>query len=799
MDTAEERGELCGRILCDLGAEVIRVEPPGGSPSRRIGPCVAGTDTSLAFALRNAGKRSVCLDLTTDPDRNRLFGLLDGADVWIDSRPGAGNRTAELDPRSVLARTPRLVVAVLSDFGLTGPHRDYLGSDMIAVATGGMLYRSGAPEKPPVMIPGTLGYDTLAVSAAVGIVLACIERRHSGRGQVLDVSAQEAVANLADWSVPLYSTLGIFQHREGAGSYPIYRCKDGWVRMLIFSKRHWQAVLDWIGRPEELLDPALEDYWARFAARPLIDEHLGRFFRDWTKIAAAEEAQRRGLAATPLLTAAEAIDNPHSRARDGFIEREIAPGLRARIPSGFYIIDGVRIGPRSRAPAAGEHDAEFADAAGICEKTTVFANPMDRRPAPSSPAPAVPSRLDAPALLPFDGVFAVDLGVGVAGPEVGRLLVEYGAEVVKVESSTAPDFVRTVIPGPVNAPFTSSNRGKKSLGVNLKTEEGSALVRRLIAQADILIENSATGVLERLGLDPASLLRENPRLIVFSTRLLGSDGPWKNWIGYGPNAHAASGLQYLWNYPEDVDRPAGSTNIHPDHYTGRLGTLAVAAALIRRERCGQGMHIDVAQFEVLQQLIGDLLAAESVAPGTVGPRGNDSELGVPWGVYPCAGDDEWCVVNVRTDEQWRALRECLQSDGWTNDDSSLDHIEGRRKRKQEIDAALQRWTRKREPMQAMHELQEAGVPAGAVEHPAMQVADPHLKARGFFRVIQQAQLGDVTVEGPCFRGERLLPRAVGSAPLLGEHTREICSARLGLAPADIERLLASGVLEQWAG
>ncbi|RMD81174.1 MAG: CoA transferase, partial [Candidatus Dadabacteria bacterium] len=670
-------------------------------------------------------------------------------------------------------RHPHLIAVTMSDFGSSGPHADYAGSDMIAVAAGGMLYRAGAPEKPPVTVPGSLGYDTLAVSAAVGVALAYWYRRRTRKGCTIDVSAQEAVANLADWGVPIYSTLGIYQHREGAGSYPIYRCKDGWIRMLIFSKRQWHAVLDWIGRPQELLDPLFEEYFGRYANRPLIDRYLSEFFAGWNMIEAATEAQRRGLAATPLLRPAEAIDNPHTRARSSFVPMEILPGVRPRVPAGFYTIDGERVGPRGRAPLAGEHQQ------------------LELRPALREPAQPT-NAAGHQAKPPLADLFVVDLGTGVAGPEVGRLLADFGAEVVKVESKTAPDFVRTVIPGDINAPYTSSNRGKQSLGVNLKTERGAALARRLVAQADVLIENSAVGVLERLGLEIARLRADNPRLIVFSTRLLGSSGPWCKWIGYGPNAHAVSGLQYLWNYPEDAERPAGSTNIHPDHYVGRLGALAVLAALVRRERTGRGMHIDVAQFEVLQQLIGDVLAAETLVGGSARPAGNDSPLGYPWGVYPCAGDDEWCVINVATDEQWAALCRHIGRPEW----AAVRGAAARRKRREEIDAAIAEWTGSQEPLEVMRVLQDAGVPAAAVEHPALQLADPHLKARGFFRTIEQPRLGSVCVEGPCFRAEGHEPTDDRPAPLLGQHTRSICRRRLGLSDGEIEELLAAGVLEE---
>ncbi len=776
VDTVCERGELAGRLLADLGAEVIRIEPPGGSSSRRLPPLAPGSEGSLHFALRNAGKKSLCLDLSAAGDRAHFSDLLARADVWLDDGELAGAQPWSEAERA--QRWPRLIVATISDFGRTGPYRDYLGSDMIGVAMGGMLYRAGVPEKPPVVPPGVLGYDAAAVSAAFAVIVAFLQREQCGSGQTIDVSVQEAVACLADWSVPLFSTLGMFQHREGAGSYPLYQCRDGWLRMMIFSKRQWRALLDWMDRPESLSDPSLLEYWGRFSQRELIDREIGKFFASWDKEAACSEAQRRGLAATPLLRPAEAIDNPHTRARGSFVTREVLRDVNAKVAAGFFVIDGERVGPRGRAPETDEHREQIL---GCLSQ--------------ESARPQRVSRAGESAALPFEGLLVLDLGTGVAGPEVGRLLLDYGAEVIKIEWGETPDFVRTVIPGPSNAPFTSSNRGKKSFGVNLKTEQGQRLVRRLAAKADVLIENSAVGVLQRLGLAHDELRRLNPRLIIFSTRLLGSTGPWKEWIGYGPNVHAVSGLQYLWNYAEDAGTPAGSTNIHPDHYVGRLGALAVAAALYRRARSGSGSHIDVAQFEVLQQLIGDLLACESLQAGSVEPRGNDSALGFPWGVYPCAGDDEWCAITVRQPDHWRALSSVLGRPEWAADPALAD-ASGRRKAAEEIEAAIRAWTREREPFDAMDALQSAGVPAGVVEHPAHQTRDPHLIERGFFESVEQPALGAVTLEGACFRASGIKARPAGPAPLLGEHTREICRSLLELGERETDDLIAAGVLEE---
>ncbi len=777
IDMTDERGALCGRVLADLGADVIYVEPPFGSPFRHAPPLAPDAKTSLAFAFRNAGKRAVALDIATAGGQEDLHRLLSSADAWIESTPPGTFTSYGFAPEDVRRAHPALVITSITDFGQSGPYRDYRGTDMIGYAMGGMLYRAGAAHRPPVVAPGSQAYDTASITAAFGTVTALYHRRTTGRGDWLDVSVQEATANLADWSVPLYSMMAYYTHREGAGMYPVYRCTDGWVRLIVIGIKHWRALRAWMGEPAELQDPTYDEFLQRVFNRPTIEPVIQRFFESWTKLAVAREAQARGIPATPVLEPGEVLDNEHTRARRTFVELDVLPGLRAKMPSGFFEIDGVRVGPTRGAPAVGEHNEAVA--------AEVRATPADRDAAAAAADPS----------FPFASLRVIDFGVGVAGVEVGRLLAEYGAEVIKVESRLAPDFIRVVIPGPMNPPFASSNRSKSSFGVNLKTPEGVALARRLVSMADVVVENSATGVMDRLGLGYADLQRINPRVIMFSTQLLGAAGPWKGWSGYGPNAHAVSGLQYLWNYPEDRDKPEGSTNIHPDHLVGRLGALAVVAALLHRERDGRGAHIHVAQFEALVQLLGDLFMKESLAPGTVHPRGNGSDHGAPWGVYPCTGDDEWCVINVRNDAEWRALRTALGSPEWMRV-SQYDSVEGRRQGSAQIDEALAAWTRERAPADVMTLLQHHGVPAAVVAHPIHQINDPHLTERNFFQRIDQVGLGPLILEGAGFKTIDMPAARVESAPLLGQHTRSICRSWLAMSDADIDALVTAGVLEE---
>jgi crotonobetainyl-CoA:carnitine CoA-transferase CaiB-like acyl-CoA transferase len=331
--------------------------------------------------------------------------------------------------------------------------------------------------------------------------------------------------------------------------------------------------------------------------------------------------------------------------------------------------------------------------------------------------------------------------------------------------------------------------------VNLKTERGRELVRRLVREADVLIENSATGVMERLGLGPAAARETNPRLVYFSSQMAGSAGPWKEWSGYGPSTHALAGLQYLWNYLEDEERPAGSANIHPDHLVGRLGAFAVLAGLVHRRRSGRGLHADAAQFETALGLLGDLFALESLQPGSVRPQGNASPRGAPWGCYRCAGEDEWCVVNVGADAEWEGLRAALRDPGWARD-PTLGTSDGRTARRKQLDERLEAWTRERSPREAMEALQRHGVPAGLVAHARHHLEDPHLAARGYLLRLEQTSLGSVVLEGPAFHGTALPEPILRPAPLLGEHTRRIARERLGLSDREIDELLAAGVLEE---
>jgi crotonobetainyl-CoA:carnitine CoA-transferase CaiB-like acyl-CoA transferase len=772
IDHVDECGEMCGRLLADLGADVIRIEPAAGATSRSLPPFHNGA--SLYFAIRNLGKQGVTLDLDSAEGRKRLDQLLDGADVWIESdRAGTSNR------REMLERHPGLVVTSITPFGLTGPYRDYVATDAVLVAMSGLLFRSGVLGKPPLVAPGALAYDIAGTTAAFATVAALWDRARTGRGQHLDVSVVEAAAQTSDWALPNFSATkarggSYFELRMGSAPiYTMYPCADGYLRLIILTARQWHAMRTWLGDPEVLRPDHFDQLLGRMQIQhDLLDPIFAEFFKDKTKLELSREAQRRGLAMTPVLSPDEVLAADHFAARKTFRKAEVADGVSGSVADGFFVLDGRRLGFTGRAPAIGEHDHQT--------------------PAPI--AKATPAAGSAQPHRPFAGLRVLDFGIGGVGVEAGRLLAEYGADVIKIETRAHPDFIRAIFGTEMNPSFASSSRCKRSFGVNLRTPQGLALIKQLVAMSDLVVENSATGTMEKMGLSFEQMRAINPRIVFVSSQLMGASGPWKDWIGFGPNSRTAGAMTWLWNFAEG-GMPPGSGAIHPDHLAGRMLALGGVATLLARERTGVGGHLEVAQVEVIVGLLADLMLKASLEPGSLKPQGNHNPRCAPWGIYPCAGNERWCAITVRGDDDWRRFRAAIGDPEWSRA-REYETAPGRVDARAELDRHVTEWTSTRTDRDVTDILQRAGVPAGFMMYASDMPDDPHLRARGFLQAIDQPGVGAMTFEGPAFHATSIADPIVAPAPGLGEHTREICRTLLGIDDAEISKLVAEGVLEE---
>ena len=773
IDMAEGKAEMCGRFLADLGADVIRVEPPGGAPSRALAPLHAGV--SLRFATHNAGKRGVVIDHTTSEGREQLLRLLDRADIWIESaRPGAMSEPG-LAVDLVHARNAKLVVLSITDFGQTGPYRDWIATEWTLLAMGGVLSRSGLPGREPLMPPGDLALQVTAVQATWAALVAYWNRLERGYGDHVDFSLYEATAQVVDPAMGVVGTAQVAGYeptrdRPAPGPYPIFRCRDGHVRVVLLAPRQWHAMRAWLGEPEELQDPEFETIRGRALASERLHAVFDQHFRERSKYELTLEGQARGVPIAPVLEPADVLAAEHYRIRGAIARTQLAPGIEADAPTGFAEIDGRRVRSARRAPRLGEHDDE------------VFTEPARSLIGCSADARTTGR--------PFEGLRVLDFGVIVLGAEAARLFADQGAEVIKIESQAFPDGARI---SPVH--FAIGHRGSKSVGVNLRSPEGVDLVKRLVAQSDVVLANFKPGTLEKLGLGAQALREINPGIVIASSSAVGATGPWSSWMGYGPLVRCASGLTSLWRYRDDPDSFSDSTTIHPDHYAARVTAIAALAALIARRKSGRGAEIATSQAETILMQISTPLVEEALRPGVIEVTGNAGRHAAPWGVYPCAGDDEWCVVTVRDDDDWRRLRDALGNPQWASD-ADLARATGRLARRAEIDEHLTRWTRALHPREVTATLQAAGVPAGFMQRPTEFEDDPQLQAREFLRVLEQPGLEPRPVDNAPFRSQRIPAPAETPAPEPGEHTREICTGLLGLTTDEVDRLIASGVLEE---
>jgi benzylsuccinate CoA-transferase BbsF subunit len=400
----------------------------------------------------------------------------------------------------------------------------------------------------------------------------------------------------------------------------------------------------------------------------------------------------------------------------------------------------------------------------------------------------------------YSGLRVLELGAGAAGPVATRYFAEQGATVVRIESRRRPDFLRQ-IPGPGGPPAAGSaldgspmfallNPDKRSVALNLQTPEGVDLAWRLVGWAEVVLENFAPGVLERLGLAPARMLERRPDLVVVSSCLFGQTGPERDYPGFGGQGSAIAGFNELTGWP---DREAiGPYATITDSLSPRYVALLVAAALLERRRSGRGRHIDVSQIETGVYSLSEAVVRCS-AGGEVARRAGNREAGAaPHGVYPCAGEDAWIAIAVRSDAEWHALVSAMGAPRWAGE-ARFATAAAREAHQDALDERVAAFTRGSGAYALAAALQAAGVPAGPVQNVPELLRDPQLAHRGHFVRLEHAALGALFGERSGFRLSESPGGFERPGPLLGEHTHEVLSGILGLARAEIDDLVARGV------
>ncbi len=824
LDLTEGGFNWCGKLLADLGADVIKVEPPGGSPTRKIGPFIdpedeLGPDSSLFWAAYCVNKRSVTLDLESEHDRARFRELASSADFLIESFKPGYMASLGLGYDDLAPSNPGLVYTSITPYGQTGPYAQHDAPDLVAWAMGGMQYICGDKDRPPVRISAPQAQLHAAGQAAAGTMAAFWHRQQTGQGQHVDVSMQLAVIWTLMNATPFPPLHGINIERDGAfrsrgplSIRQVFTCADGHVS-IVSSPRTlsgmtewmveegvcpgWMIEIEWEGggiSPNDLLENP--DAMARFQA---VQSEMERFVATKTKRDLYQRAIDRGILLAPCHTVQDIAESEQLAARDFWVDLEHPANGRKLTHLGPFIKFGQNpIRFQRAAPKAGEHNDEILSSAKL--------NGNDRNVPSRSSLPV--SRSSPP--MPLHGIKVLDFSWVGVGPITTKHLADFGADVIRIESVSRPDTLRNGapfkegIPGINRSQFSANyNSSKRGLGLNLATERGRDLAKQLIREwkPDVIAESFTPRVMPGLGLAYDDVRKLVPDVIYFSTCQQGQTGPHSGYAGFGMLAGALAGFYHITGWPDR--EPAGPYGAYSDFVNPPNAAAAIVAALEYRRRTGRGQRLDLSQYECATHFLAPAIMDYMTNGRLLNRRGNADDTAAPHNVYRCADyhraytgeGEQWIAIVVSDDDQWRALCDQMGRADLASD-TRLASADGRRANMSDIDAAIASWTRDKDARALMLRLQDAGVPAGVVQSQADLWEDPQIAHRGFFQWVEHAECGLMPYDGLAYQLSRTPGAIRMPQALVGQHNAEILSETLGMGQAEVDALLADGVLEQ---
>ncbi len=763
LDLAGIEGQYVGRLLADMGADVIKVEPPAGDAARNLSPFAGGIrdpERSLVFANFNANKRSVVIDMESPDGLSAFKQLVATSDVLVETYP-PGHLEARGAGAEVLGRiNPSLVHVSLTPFGRDGPHSGYRALDLHVQAMGGMMMIQGDDERAPCMAPAQQGYQMASLHAAMGTMVALVARNRTGRGQLVEVSTQEVIANTF-FQLVRYSALGEIERRPGRGTnlplVGIYEARDGgWINVTPLTPGHITSTFEWIGDPR-FVGPEWLDRDHRQAHAEVIVEALTQHVAKFDAAVFVDEAQARRIPCELVALPRDFAESPQLAFREYFKSFEHPAFGRHPMAGAPFRLSETPWEVTRPAPSLGQHTQEV-----LGEQPTA---PVETSASAETPGPA---------RLPLEGVRVVDFTRVWVGPYATRHLADYGAEVIKIESTLFDTNTRT---GAV--PMAADlNRNKKSITLDLHHPEAQDLAKQLIAQSDIVVDNFAVNVMDRFGIGYDELRKVKPDIIQMSMPGWGSTGPWRDHVSYGGQVLSASGLGYLWGHPESP--PSARAKFpYADFLVAVHGAFAALVALYYRQRTGVGQAVEVSQEEAMGHTMGVPLLDYFVNQNPGEPVGNRHADYAPHGVYPCRGDDAWAAIACTTDKEWQALRAALDEPDWMTD-PELDTVDRRLARQDEVDALLSTWTIDKTPKQVMYLLQRAGVPATAVQNNEDVFHDPHLTARRYAVDLDHPDFGPLRHAGLTVRLSETPGRADLPSPALGQDNDDVFVGLIGL-------------------
>ncbi|MDI4235788.1 CoA transferase [Bradyrhizobium sp. Arg237L] len=770
----------CARLFADFGATVQKVEPPAGDPLRRAAPLTPKGESAW-FAFLNFNKSSVVLDRWDTSASSRLTELIESCDILLDGRDIDAADCPPLDLAAIKEKHPGLIHLEAGWFGDVGPYASFAATDSTIRALTGLIKLVGPIEGPPMHAPD---FQTGILAGLWGFIAASssvLGRMQDGRGRASRLSIFESTIAVTEYVMFESFSRGDVMRRIGVNrfwpTFPvgIYETKQGWLGVTTVTPAQWRSFCEMLGLFELRDDPKLFLGVDRLQHVEAIEAKVlprlkQRTAREWFA-----EGLKRKIPIVPAPEIAELIADEEKQARGAIVpvavgeERGFSAGCMQRLTS---------TPPRrgGKVPAIGEQQQ--------------IEGPL-RVPLPEQ---------SGPNRLPLEGIRVIDFSMGWAGPICTRTLADLGADVIKIEAIQYPDWWRGVDRRPAyvleqmyekSVRYCIMNRNKRAITLDLTRPQGLNLAKRLLADADLAVDNYSVEVLPKLGLGYDVLKKLNPKLVMMSMSAFGAGSVHRDCRAYGSTLEQGSGLPSVVG--DAVGPPVMSHTAFGDAVGGLNGCAAVLTALIHAKLTGKGQFIDLAQIECMMPFAAPWIIAHSIDGKPPTKYGNRHPDFVPHGCFRSAGEDNWIVITVSSDAMWLRLATLLGRADWASDET-LKTAAARRRVESEIEAAIAAWTAGRDAEDAMNLLQTAGVAAGVARLPIDLLRDPQLQARGFIQEVNRAFIGKHPQPSMPFR-ESAHPFPIRRIPpTLGEHNYEILSGMLSLSDAEIDQLERDGII-----
>jgi crotonobetainyl-CoA:carnitine CoA-transferase CaiB-like acyl-CoA transferase len=809
---------LCGRIMADLGAEVVKLEiPPGGDSTRQwmFPPPVNGV--SPAWVYYNRGKSNVAIDVARPEGVQAVLDLAARFDVVIENLPVGALARFGLDYASLKAKNPRLIMCAISPHGQTGPLASSPGDDGTAQALCALAQLTGNEDGSPAVIGQRYAEGVGAVYALGAVAAALRYRDRTGQGQYIDLALYEGLLYVHDTSLMQYVFTDGHEiafptgaHRPGTMPCGMFRASDGYIVFTILQPQDWEWFIARIGRPDKVNDPRWSNADNRFEDRyeiiPIIEQWLQTFPGRDEPVRLLLE---RHLLAGSVLTLDEAANHPQIQQRGWLQPVEVPEFGSVRLMPVPYRFSDATVQTASRIARFGEDNAAVAqkylgwskEKIAALTRSGVFAGtphtptePNSYGVDPHATVAAQPNEASAAKPKILAGVKVLEITNYLAGPTCARIMADLGAEVVKVEIPPIGDYMRRQYYAKegMSAGYAWFNRGKSSVAIDLKRPDGAKIVLELASHFDIVVQNLTPGALDKHGLGYQAFKAVNPRIIMCSISGYGQDGPYARLPGNDTCSQAMAGLIQLTG---NEDGSPVYSGIYLADMSGAInGFASVMTALFARERTGMGQHIDLALTECLFHLHDVPLIQYLFNHGkTVAqPEGTHGHGFSPSGMFETV--DGYITMTVANNDQWRRLADLIGKAGMADDPSYGDSVK-RHERRHELKAAIEGWLKSRasrdEAVDLLHQAGIAAMPLYRVDEVANH---PHLATRGSFATMEVSPFGRISLPVLPFRFSNAAVEIDPKCAVIGEDNHKVLARYLNYPPEKVDGLLREGVL-----